>query len=101
MPCYEVNLVSVEISVANKDLLDEALKALGLTFNRNGEVLTIHTPSGTITICNGKAELEERSMPWLNKIKRTYSVKTVELVAKKYKFNINVKPNNRIILRKY
>ena len=96
-----MNLISVEISVANKDLLEQALTALGLKWTAVRDGITIHTPGGNITIVNGKATLEDRAMPWLNKVKRMYSVKTIELVSKKYKFNLTTKSDNKMVLRKY
>jgi hypothetical protein len=102
LPCYQINLISVDIAAANKDLLEEAIKALGLAYTRNGESFTITTPSGRITIEDGKATFSNAAcQQWVNKMKQAYSFKTIEYVAKKYKFTMTTKPGNQITLRRY
>jgi hypothetical protein len=102
VPCYEVNLISVDLKAADRTTLDAALQALGLKYTeRNGEI-TIQTPSGRITVRNGQAEFTNSDcQSWVNKIKQAYSVKTVERISKRFKFNITTKPGNKMILRRY
>jgi hypothetical protein len=84
------------------DLLQDAIRALGLTFRKVGNRIEIDTPQGRITIQDGKATFTNRScQQWVNKIKQAYSFKTVERVAKKYKFNLIAKSENQIVLRRY
>lgn len=87
--------------MANKDLLEQALKSLGLAYSIKNENIAIYTPAGTISIENGKATLPDNAQEWLNRIKRAYSMKNIELVAKKYKFSITTKADGKLILRRY
>jgi hypothetical protein len=103
VPCYELNLISVDLKAADHDTLKDALDALGLKYVVRGGEMTIQTPSGRITVKDGKAEFDEDSgcQDWVNKIKQAYSVKTVERIAKRFKFSITTKPGNKMILRRY
>ncbi len=93
--------MSVDLKAADKETLSAALSALGLSFvEANGEI-AVYTPAGTIRIKNGVATLTNAAQTWLNKIKRMYSVKTVEKVAKKYKFTVTEKANSQLVLRRY
>jgi hypothetical protein len=83
-------------------MLHSALQALGLDFTKTREGLRISTPSGPITLRDGKAEFYNSDCQnWVNKIKQTYSQKTVEKLAKRYKFTVVAKPGNKLILRRY
>lgn len=102
LPCYEVNLISVDLKIANTDTLLAALKALGLTYIVEDDGIEIKTPAGNITLSDGKAVFSEEScQAWVNKIKQAYSIKTIEQIAKKYKFTISAKPGNKMTLRRY
>lgn len=101
MPCYEVNLISVDLKAADKETLEEALKSLNLKYHYSGTTLHIQTPAGSIEVNNGVAELREGTQGWLNKIKQAYSLKTIEKIAKRYKFTISTKGDNKIIARRY
>ena len=101
MPCYESNLVSVEIKTADHDLLKQALEALNLEYSYDNGVLTVYTPSGNITISKQTAQLNSNSQLWLNKIKQMYSIKTIEHLAKKYKCTVVHHGNNEFTLRRY
>jgi hypothetical protein len=102
LPCYELNLISVDLKVADSDTLHDALKALGLKFTERNGILTIQTPDGNITVKDGKAEFyNDECQAWVNKLKQAYSIKTVERIAKRFKFNIITKPGNKLVLRRY
>lgn len=102
MPCFETNLISVELKTADMNILHEALLALGLSFttNRNGMVIT--TPAGRIDLRNGKAEFTNKGcQKYVNEIKQAYSRTTIEHIAKRYKFTLTDKGSNKIVLRRY
>ncbi len=102
MPCYEVNLISVDLKVADHDMLLDAIKALGLKYRVIGDSIEVDTPAGQLTISNGTAQFSNSSVQqWVNKIKQAYSFKTVEKVSKKYKFTLTTKGENKIVLRRY
>jgi len=101
MPCYEQNLISVDLKAADHDMLLEAITAAGMTYNVVGKKIEVKTPIGQITITDGKATfVNPNCQIWLNKLKQSYSLKSIEQIAKKYKFNI-IQKDNKITLRKY
>ena len=86
MPCYAINLVSVDIRVADKELLFKALESAGFTYWRS------HTKGNVIDdmhfrihLNTGKVEVPESSKQGIadvNKLKRHYSRLKVEKVVK-------------------
>ena len=100
MPCWEVNTMNVNIEAANKDLLTEAAKSMGLYVGRYGQGITY----GPILIENNKAKVSERDMPLLNRLKVEYSKKVVEKVAKTKRWSGNWAKNKEkptIKLKRY
>ena len=90
------------MKAADKETLHAALQALGLQFTESGNTLNIQTPAGSITVRDGKAEFLNRGcQAWVNKIKQGYSFKTVERIAKRFKFTVSAKPGNKLTLRRY
>jgi len=105
MPCYQVNMISLELGAADRALLEAALKSLGLSMDETIDGLQIKTPDGCMTLSDGKVLMEDymqdNLQPWVNRIKRAYAMKAVELVAKKYRMTV-VKPGgSRMSLRRY
>jgi len=92
----------VDLQVADHDTLKAALESLGLKYREEGKSWVITTPAGEITIANGKAQCYDSGcQKWANKIKQSYSLKTIERISKKFKFNITTKPSNKLVLRRY
>jgi hypothetical protein len=78
MPCYEVNLISVEFQ--GKSL--EILKKLGARIS--GDIAYLNGVE--INLKTGKASAKDQES--INKIKRLYSFETVKTLAKKKSWNI-------------
>ena len=100
MPCREVNTISVDIQCADKDLLEQAIKSLGLTYNRAGDVFYL----GGMIIGTNMASVEAGYQDLLNEIKREYSKETVKKTMKKKKWNGSwkkTKTGMKIKMRKY
>jgi len=100
MPCWEINTMSVKIEAADKDLLTEAAKDIGLYMSRYRQGITY----GPILIENGTAQVSERDMPLLNQLKVAYSKKVVEKVAKSKRWSgkwMRNKEKPTIKLKKY
>lgn len=92
----------MDLKAADAATLTDALLALGLKHSQTREGLVVQTPSGNITIKDGKAEFYNKGcQDWVNKIKQAYSVKTVERISKRFKFTVTVKPGNKMVLRRY
>jgi hypothetical protein len=99
MPCYEINLISIEFKAASKDNLLVTLKNLALyPQERNGMIYfgyqgeNIDLSSGTIQAANTTTA---------NLIKREYSKVTICSIAKKKKWIFKKISENKLQLRRY
>ena len=97
MPCYEVNLVSVEFKAENKDLLFKALDSLFINFNFNEKYKEVTFRNGYIDLKNNEITCESTS--FANSIKRAYSLKAIESIAKQKRW-IMKNNGNRIQLKR-
>lgn len=93
MPCYEVNLMTVEFNVKNIDILKEAIKKLGfqtLTNDRNSNIVFLDESYNEykIDMVNNVIETRSGNNDIINKVKRTYSAVAIEKAAKKNKWAI-------------
>src|SRR5688500_12202719 len=88
MPCYIVQTMTVDLKFADMGLLKKALTALKLQYAESGKGLIVYTPSGNITIADGKAKYSDGTdgADYINKIKKQYSLEVVTHLSKKYKF---------------
>lgn len=103
MPCDQVNTMSVEIKAADRELLETALKRLGLSYQRRGEQVIVYSAQGTITITGDNALLAESAQSTLNQIKDQYARVVVEEAATLYNWNLTMdeEAQGQLILRKY
>ena len=106
MPCYEVNLISVEFKAANEDLLKKAAESLGYTFEkmlRSGTIILHGYRSiEAITIANGQAI--GQSQDAINALKRAYSLETIKQAAKVKGWSGNwaeLKTKNTVTVKKF
>ena len=76
MPCYEVNLVSVEFKAENEDLLKRAATALNWDYFKNGLGVQV----GPVVIQGERASA--RAQESINVLKRAYSQEVVKAAAK-------------------
>ena len=100
MPCYQTNTISVAIQCADKDLLGQAIKNLGLTYNRSGDVFYL----GGMIIGTNMASVEAGYQYLLNEIKREYSKETIKKTMKKKRWTgswKSTKTGTKIKLKKY
>jgi len=101
MPCYEVNLISIDLSVSDPLLLVEAIKSLGFDEARlNERRQTINFRFGEIDLKKGKLNIEERREQIGNEIKKAYSMKAIQKVAEKKKWLLK-RVGNKIVAKKF
>ena len=100
MPCYQVNLLSVEIKAADRDLLERALRSLKFKYTRIRDELIIRTPNGTITISGEQASLPASAQEELNRIKCAYSDVVIEEAAQRFNWTVS-EEDDMIVLRRY
>jgi hypothetical protein len=107
MPCYTVQLTTVEFKAQHIELLLKALKALDVKFyqrtdnqiriNSIGKVLI----SITIDTERQQVTCEASAMPWINKIKQQYSLQAVTEAARKNKWIAKQLADKKLVLRRY
>jgi len=83
MPCYSINTMSVDINATNRDLLESAIKSLGLRYDRSGNDFHVAVPAlGNIVISGAQAVINPDAQNTLNSIKVAYSKESIKKVAK-------------------
>lgn len=100
MPCYSVNLLSVKIEAADRDLLEKALKRLKLTFTRQKDNFYITYGNANISIEADRARLPTQLQNNLNEIKQAYSMEVIETAAETFSWTVS-EEEDHIILRRY
>ncbi|MBW8001793.1 MAG: hypothetical protein FVQ80_07185 [Planctomycetes bacterium] len=100
MTCWQVNLISVEFKVGNIDYLKKALTDLNINYSSHDNTI-INTRGILFKLEEGQVETQALYIGELNKIKRQYSKVVVEDVAKKKRWVIKNKGQNKMELRRY
>ena len=99
MPCWEVNDVTLEFKVENRDLLISALNSLGLQHSISNNMISVAFGAITIDLENGKVTVPENRTSTINSIRKTYANKAIELAARRKRFLLK-KVGNKMIVRK-
>ena len=85
MPCDTVRTVTLDLTVADNEVLLRGLKAAGFTVYEQRVGISARSKSGAlITIANGKASVEEGDEAVVNEVKRAYSNEAVRTAAKRF-----------------
>ena len=100
MPCYEVNLMTVEFKAKYKEILILALKKLGYQARENGRGEVI-TNVFTFDLQNQKVSFPKGFTNPMNEIKRKYSEIVLEQVAKKRRWVLKRQSEKNYQLLKY
>lgn len=97
MPCWEINLMTVEFKIENIDLLLEILKELGYSFNVSDSRISFRDKQGrsyTIDTINKRVTMERSGSKIINEIKRKYSKKVMENMAKRNRWAVRTNPSS-------
>ena len=83
MPCYQMNLVTVEFKVKHLSILENAAKALGWSWSQAGNTVV----AGTVRINmeSGTARVDSYNRDSVNRLKQEYSRQAVMKAAKMMK----------------
>jgi len=115
MPCYQVNILSVEFKARNRELLKRAINAIDYDAVEVGEnIIRVvgrarshgRNVTGTrieINLETGLARMTDAktNQDLLNELKRSYSRTTIEELARKKKWIARAKSSNEITLTRY
>ena len=98
MPCWETRSVTVDLKVANADILTEALIALNINPLRNPLFVEEIIIEGKITWME---TTQERAQEITRKIKQEYSRQSALVAARKYGWRISQKsPSKMTVTRR-
>lgn len=103
MPCWEINLMTMEFIAKNIEYLKAAVEALNWKWQEEGNrfYVTTNYDSFTIDLANSTIELRRGNQGVVNQLKRKYSSKVIESLAKKRRWVMNQKTETTGTLRRY
>jgi len=100
MPCYQMNLVSVEFKAKHVNVLEAAAKALGWSFSQRGVMAYVGSDI-RIDLESQRAIVSRSYQNEVNRLKVAYSTEAVKLAAKKKKWFVKQKAAQKLELRRY
>ena len=100
MPCWEVNVMSIELKAADRDLLAAALNDMGVKFVRepSGD---FNLPFEGIQIGRDSVQCRPKHQGLVNRIKQAYSRQIVRKAAKYFKWTVTAKSDGKLVVRRY
>jgi hypothetical protein len=101
MPCYQMNLVSVEFKAKSKPHLEAALVALGWSYSYFANDMKVRVKGMTLDLETGKAEISQYGQDTLNKLKIAYSVEVVKSEAAKRRWVLKKRAAQKFEARRY
>jgi len=99
MPCYQMNLISVEFKAKHANLLEAAAKALGWAFSSSGRYVICGVVK--IDLERQTARTDSYNRASVNRLKVEYSRQAVLLAAKKQKWFVKQQSTQKLELRRY
>jgi hypothetical protein len=100
MPCFTTSRMSVDFKAEHFDLLEEAVKELGYGARRNSNSLTFYTSNGTVTIRDGKINLDDRDRKIIDPLKRAYSKEVLRRASSRYGWALKKTAENTFVVNK-
>jgi len=107
MPCDRIIYNRLELKLADRKKLIEALKAEGIQFNEYGRTVSFYDKQTGISGEIGKSDIRldatgQRATDFVNRIKRAYSTQVVKSTARTFKWNLKqVGPNRFVAQRRF
>jgi len=104
MPCYQIQLMTVEFNVNRIDLLEKALRGLNYSFIKSEVANIIRLDSGIEINLDEKVVIATSSeMGTVNRVKRKYAEVALTEVAQKKKWIMkrDLRNSNKFELRRY
>ena len=99
MPCYEVNLISLELNANNQKLAMKVLQDMTQRPVKKGNI--IYSQLGNFDLKNGKAIVDYRKQSQFNQFKQLYSMETIKIAAKKIRWQLKREKLNRFVANKW
>jgi len=100
LPCWEISLTTVEFQVKNIELLEKAINALKWRYAINNNKVTTNMGI-TINLKDQTVTCSDRQQDVVNRLKQQYSHEVIEQAAKKKRWVLSRKEENKYIARRY
>lgn len=103
MPCDTIRQVTVELKVADKQILLLGLLASGFTTRALSEdrlTFSKGLATGVIDLKAGRITIQEGNEKVINEIKRSYSSEVIRQSAKRFGWNLNQTEENRYVAKR-
>ena len=97
MPCYQVNLISVEFKAKHVNLLEAAARELGWAYSAAGRYVV----GGMVKVDLEQQTATTANVDAANRLKVEYSRQAVLTMAKKKKWFVKQQSNQKMELRRY
>jgi hypothetical protein len=101
MPCYTVQLMTVEFRAESRELLLKALQRLNLRYVESETGIRIPDGNIFIDLKNKKVTMDQRASGIVNGIKRSYSELAIEKMCAVKKWFIANRQGNKLEIRRY
>jgi len=102
MPCYQINLVSLELKLTSKDRLVQALKEIGYRVEVRNDVVFAGDIKFDLARGNVTMEGSNRgAVSRLNRVNRKYSEIALREIAKKKRWAFKMQEENKIRMVRY
>lgn len=102
MPCYTERRVTVELKVADKALLRQALATMGVRVVESGEVWMLYRENRALgRFVGGQVELGYGvNATFVNDIKQAYSVQAVKQAARRFNWTVLSQKENEFLIQR-
>jgi len=101
MPCYSIQTMSISLEALNRNLLESAIIATGLSYTREGDIFYLDN----IEIGAGNTAIVQTGYNGqLNMIKRSYSEHVIKKVARSKKWSgqwKKLKNGNKVTMKRF
>lgn len=103
MPCYQVNMVSVEFKAQSREHLEAALKQLGWQFDDLGSQIRVNYGAMRIDLDSERVRLPDTQAAYrsLNQLKVAYSQQVIQTKARKHRWVLKQRAANKFEARRY
>lgn len=99
MPCDAVREVTLDLEVADQDVLVDGLTAIGASVSTYGDRIVVAHNGTYATIQGGKITVNEGREAIANEIKRAYAAEAIRSATKRYGWAVKVDAKNPNHLR--
>jgi len=100
MPCWEINTVSLAFKAKNIPMMKEVLKEMGIRVYRTDERY-MSTSIGDFDFQSGMVEVREQYVKKVNDFRKKYAFKAIETMAKKKKWVLQKRAQNKMVAKKW